>query len=77
MSRYVEDITDIYGDNMFRLEGLDDCIVGHTVDGVFIYSINKILQHLMDSAGMSYEDALEFFDYNLLESAAYFFWERD
>ncbi len=50
-------------------DGLDDCIVGvllikpHTTN--VLYSTNKIVRKLMKRDGMSYMDAVEFFDFNI------------
>jgi hypothetical protein len=57
---------------VIRFHGFDACIVGHTDcwDGNqrvtrYIYSADKILGTLMAESGMSYEEALEYFDYNI------------
>lgn len=48
------------------LEGLDTCILGFSSNNRAIYDVDKIVQLLMDRDGMSKEDAIEFFEYNIL-----------
>lgn len=55
---------------MIKLDGLDSCIIGTCskcgqVD-VFLYSTAKIIQVLMDRDGMSWGEAQEFFDLNIV-----------
>lgn len=51
------------------LDGLDDAIIGvgriHTQPTRVVYDYHKILEILMERDGASYEDAVEFFDYNI------------
>ena len=56
-------------------DGLDDAIIGYTYamlkGGLFlkaVYSIEKIIDILMNRDGMSYDEAVEFFEFNI-ESA--------
>ena len=52
------------------LEGYDDCIVGigsifpHT-HSVLIYDVGKMINSLMERDGMDFEEAEEFFAYNI------------
>ena len=50
-------------------DGLDDCLIGigHrcSQNGIAIYSYNKMVNHFM-SHGMSYEEAVEYIDFNIL-----------
>jgi len=50
-------------------DGLDDCIVGVLIvkphQTNVIYSTNKIVRKLMSRDGMSYIDAVEFFEFNI------------
>ena len=52
------------------IDGYDDCIVGigsvfpHT-DSVLIYDVGKMLVSLMEKDGMDFEEAEEFFAYNI------------
>ena len=46
-------------------DGFDDSILGYDTKGRVIYSINSILDTLVDRDGMSYEDAGEYFSFNI------------
>ena len=46
-------------------DGFDDCILGYDKDGRVIYSIEEIVATLMERDGMSEEEAIEFFDFNI------------
>lgn len=55
---------------MLRADGLDEAILGCTtlwnVDGdVLVYSVDTIISILMKRDKMSYEEALEFFEFNI------------
>ena len=49
--------------------GFDDAIIGMAerinLGPVFAYSTNKIIEILMNRDGMEYEEAVEFFDFNI------------
>ena len=46
------------------IEGLDG-------DGRLIYSYEKMVQYLMETDGCSYEEAVEFIDYNTVRALPY------
>ena len=46
-------------------DGFDDSILGYDTKGRVIYSINSILDTLVDRDRMSYEDAGEYFSFNI------------
>ena len=52
------------------LDGLDDAIVGVTEEfgngRRVLYSAEKILNILMERDGMTWEESVEFYDYNIL-----------
>jgi hypothetical protein len=55
-----------------RFQGFDNCIIGQTDSWNgservtrYIYCANKIIGTLMVESGMGYEEALEYFDYNI------------
>jgi len=55
-------------ENLLVADGLDDAIVGVTTvmgNDLVIYSIGKIVEVLMKRDGMTREEALEFFDFNI------------
>jgi hypothetical protein len=61
-----------FDDEILLADGFDDCLIGiaYTWDSngtrefVAIYSIDKIIKSMMND-GMSYEDAYEYFDFNI------------
>ena len=68
------DITDLYGDdepNILFAEGFDEAIAGVVWDGErtrVVYDTELILELLMGRSEMSYEEAVEYFDYNIAGS---------
>lgn len=46
-------------------DGLEDAIVGYDTKGRVIYSVNNIIDILVERDGMSYEDASEHFSFNI------------
>ena len=52
------------------LDGFDEAIVGvsHSFgkDSVVAYSIAEIIKIMIERDGMTYEDAMEFFEFNIL-----------
>jgi hypothetical protein len=66
------DLTDERYEGMLVADGLDEAIIGTTtVWGqdrsveVFVYSVDKVLDVLMTRDEMEYDDAREFFDFNI------------
>ena len=57
-------------DDLIKMDGYDDCIVGVVErfgqDSYFIYDKDLVLEKLQKENGMSYEDALEYYEYNQL-----------
>ena len=68
------DIIDLYGDdepNILFAEGFDEAIAGTVWDGErtrVVYDTELILELLMGRSEMSYEEAVEYFDYNIAGS---------
>ena len=71
----VQDILDFISEDNPRAityDGLDNAIIGwtfasHDIDHpVLAYSRDKILKIFIERDDMSYDDAMEFFDYNVL-----------
>ena len=68
------DIEDLYGDdepNILFAEGFDEAIAGVVWDGErtrVVYDTELILELLMGRSEMSYEAAVEYFDYNIAGS---------
>ncbi len=61
----IEDIVDYLTDGAILLEGLDDCILGHSDTGLLIYSYHKLIDFFC-ADGMTQEEACEWIDYNIL-----------
>lgn len=53
-------------------DGFDDAIIGMAerinMEPIVAYSVNKIIDIMMERDGMQYEEALEYYDYNILGS---------
>lgn len=71
MRDYIKEMEEM-GDSAIIIDGYDDCIVGiGTAFGrgyFFIYSEPLIIQKLIKEDGMSIEEAIEFYEYNILGS---------
>ena len=52
-------------DDALVLEGLDHCVLGYSDSGVLIYSHELLVGNFM-ADGMTYEEAVEWVDYNIL-----------
>lgn len=46
-------------------EGFDDCIVGFSTKGIVVYDANKMIAKLIERDGMTDEEAVEFFNFNI------------
>lgn len=55
---------------MKRMHGFDNCIIGvircFGQEERIVYDTEKVIQTLMDNSGMTFEEALEFHEYNQL-----------
>ena len=66
-----KDIEDLYSDDepdILFADGFDKASVGVTWDGErtrVVYTTEDILKILMDRDGMTYDEAAEFFDFNV------------
>jgi hypothetical protein len=49
----------------------DSSIVGVTTDGRVVYDYNKMIEELMQDEEWSYEDAVEWIEYNTIRSLPY------
>ena len=56
-------------DTALKADGFDDAIMGYAgrcgMNDVLLYSTNKIIQILMERDGMTDEEAIEFFEFNI------------
>ena len=46
-------------------DGFNDCILGYDTKGRVIYSVNSILDTLVNRDGMDYDEAQEYFGFNI------------
>lgn len=69
MTEYVQMWADHSGEPLITFDGLDEAIVGistvHTQPTRVVYSFVTIIQILMESGIESYEEAVEYFDFNI------------
>ena len=56
-------------DETLKADGFDEAIMGYAgrcgMNDVLLYSANKIIQILTERDGMTDEEAIEFFEYNI------------
>ena len=71
MSQILEDILETYPDYSFlKADGFDEAIVGVDEKSMrLVYSVSKCIDILMRDGRMEYEDALDYFNFNV--SGAY------
>lgn len=66
----MKDILDEIAEGAIILDGFDSCIIGVTEEfgngPRILYSKDMILKVLMDGNDMTFEDALEYYDFNIL-----------
>lgn len=65
----IEQMIELWPDEEFLVaDGYDDAIIGlDDASGKLVYDVDKIIKILMED-GMSYDEAFEFYDYNILNS---------
>jgi hypothetical protein len=69
----LEEILEYYPDETFlKANGLDSAVIGVQVGEPMrlIYSVSKVIEHLITEDEMSLEDALEHFEFNIRGSYA-------
>lgn len=57
---------------VFDNPSYDDAIIGTSHDDRVVYSFEKMVECLMNDDGMSYEEAVEFIEYNTIRAIPYF-----
>ena len=58
-----------YEDEILKADGFDSAVIGIDVNSLrLIYSVKKCIEILVNEESMSYEDAIEHFDYNVSSS---------
>lgn len=69
----LNEILEMYPDENFtKMDGFDDAIIG--VDEInyhLVYSKSKIIKIMIDRDGMTHEEALDFYGYNVVRSIPY------
>ena len=52
-----------------KVDGFDDCICGVVerfgMESVLLYDTDTMIEKMMSQDGMSYQEAIEYFDYNI------------
>jgi len=64
----LDDILEMFNEeDIIKADGFDDCIVGveSTGDTILVYSTQLILEKLVKDSEMTWEEAIEYFDYNI------------
>ena len=56
---------------VFENPDYDEAIIGTDTDGRVIYSFDKMVNHLVEVDKMTYEEAVEFIEYNTLRAMPY------
>ena len=49
----------------------DNSIIGVTLDGRLIYDYDKMIEELIEDDGMSFDEAMEWIDYNTIKALPY------
>jgi len=66
----IQELVESYDSEMLTADGFDDAIIGVSErfgrSPVIAYDKDKCIQVLMDRDGMDYEDAIEFFNFNVI-----------
>ena len=57
---------------LFENPSYDTAVIGISSDDRLIYDFNKMVQYLVDTDGMTDEEAIEFIEYNTLRAMPYF-----
>ena len=61
---YYEEL--IHAEDAIQFDGLDYAIVGTSHDGYYIYDYDRLIECFMSDQGMTYDEAVEWIDYNVL-----------
>ena len=67
-------ITDLGYENVTVFENYDyaDAFIGMSDDGRAVYSYDKMIEWLMVNENLSYEDSVEWIDYNTMRALPYY-----
>ncbi len=65
-----EQLLDLGVESALTMDGYDDCVIGilerYGMESIVIYDKEKVINQLMDEGIPTYEEALEFYEYNQL-----------
>ena len=68
----LQEILNNYQDEEFiKIDGFDDAVIGMTTDLKLVYSVGDIVDILIENEKMNFDEAIEFFDYNIERSIPY------
>ena len=56
---------------VFTNYAYDSALIGVTTDGRAVYSYEKMVDDLMENEGMTYDNAVEWIDYNTIRALPY------
>ena len=56
---------------IFEAPDYDEAIVGVTDEGQVVYDYDKMVQCLVDDDGMTWEEAIDFIEYNTIRTLPY------
>ena len=66
----IQELVESYDSEMLTADGFDDAIIGVSErfgrSPIIAYDKDKCIQVLMDRDGMDYEDAIEFFNFDVI-----------
>lgn len=57
---------------IFSDPGYDDALIGVTESNQAVYDFDKMVEWLVQNDGLSYEEAVEFIEYNTIRALPYF-----
>ena len=61
-----EELRDHLADDSMKLDGLNKAIIGVDTNGYLVYDYGKIVEVFVADHDMSYEEAMEFTDFNVV-----------
>lgn len=71
-------INEMYGDDIYVFDNpsYDSAIIGITSDDRVVYDYDLMVEELAETDNISYEEAMEFIDYNTVRALSYFSYEN-
>ena len=69
LPQWIEYIENLLPEGAMKIDGFDDCICEIVerfgMDSVLLYDRNSMIEKMISQDGMEYEEAIEFFDFNI------------